>query len=194
MLARELDPEEVLGPGRRVVLTAGVQVHRLYRDGGHRLAPGLLQLGAVIAGAPHSLFERGVDGSARPRAQRLPVGVGVAQHVVAQVVRLARGLELGGQAHRRGTFATRIDQQPVRDHRPVSTFVGEIRRNRDRPRMCSGQVRDSRTGCGILRTRRTHGRPGNRLRDNEHHESPEHAERTEARQHLPPPRFPGGPS
>ncbi|WP_156055451.1 hypothetical protein [Nocardia sp. NRRL WC-3656] len=182
----KLPAEQVFGHRRGIVLAAGVQIHRRGGDGRHRGAASAgEQIAARIAGGEHPGFEGVVDGSACPRAEGMAATCGVAQQVVAEVVRLTGGVEFGGQQNRRGALTGRIDRHTCQLNRPIPLCRSEIRGHHRQLRPVPGQ-RPHRIARGrILRRGSDLGRPRPRRRrhQNRDHrrdegdESGDHAQR-----------------
>ncbi len=168
----KLPAEQVFGHRRGVVLAARIQIHRRGGDRRHRGAAGAgEQVGARIAGGEHPGFEGVVDGSARPGAQGMAVDLRVAQQVVAEVVRLAGGVEFGGKRNRRGALAGRVDRHTRHLDGPITLCRSEIRRNHRQLRPVTGQGAH-RIACGrVLRRGPDLGRPGYRR---QRHQQREH--------------------
>ncbi len=136
----KLPAEQVFGHRRGVVLAAGVQIHRRGGDRRHRGAAGAgEQVVTRIAGGEHPGLEGVVDGSARPGAQGVAADLGVAQQVVAEVVRLAGGVEFGGKRNRRGALPGRVDGHTGHLDGPITLCRSEIRRNHRQFRPITGQ-------------------------------------------------------
>ncbi|MBF6243330.1 hypothetical protein IU471_07005 [Nocardia elegans] len=165
----KLPAEQVFGHRRGVVLAAGVQIHRRGGDGRHRGAASAgEQIAARIAGGEHPGLEGIVDGPARPRTEGMAATCGVAQQVVAEIVRLAGGVEFGGQRNRRGALTGRIDRHTGQLNRPIALCRSEIRGHHRQLRPVSGQ-RPHRIARGrILRRGSDLGRPRPGRRRHQH--------------------------